>query len=110
MVDLLGILISALPFAVAVVGLVGLGWPASRAGAASLAMAVLGTVVWPELEATAVPGALLGGLGTSAQVLYVLFGGYCSTTCSRPQGLSRLCRGFSGDWSPTVWRLLQGLW
>ncbi len=75
MVDSLGILISALPFAVAAVGLVGLGWPASRAGAASLATAVSGAVVWPGLEATAVPGALLGGLGTSAQVLYVLFGG-----------------------------------
>nr|MBA3617230.1 L-lactate permease [Rubrobacteraceae bacterium] len=75
MVDSMGILISALPFAVAAVGLAGLGWPASRAGAAALATAVLGAVVWPELEATAVPGALLGGLGTSAQVLYVLFGG-----------------------------------
>ena len=40
-----------------------------------MATAVLGAVVWPGLEATAVPGALLGGLGTSAQVLYVLFGG-----------------------------------
>ncbi len=75
MVDSMGILISALPFAVAAVGLAGLGWPASGAGAAALATAVLGAVVWPELEATAVPGALLGGLGTSAQVLYVLFGG-----------------------------------
>ena len=75
MVDFLGILVSALPFAVAAVGLAGLGWPASRAGAAALATAVLGAVVWPGLEATAVPGALLEGLGTSAQVLYVLFGG-----------------------------------
>lgn len=75
MVDFVGILISALPFGVAAVGLAGLGWPASTAGAASLAAAVLGAVVWPGLEATAVPGALIGGLGTSAQVLYVLFGG-----------------------------------
>ena len=75
MVDFLGILISALPFAVAGVGLAGLGWPAPRAGAAALATAVAGAVVWPGLEATAVPGALLGGFGTSAQVLYVLFGG-----------------------------------
>ena len=75
MVDVLGILVSALPFVVAAVGLVGLGWPASWAGAASLAAAVLGALVWPGLQATAVPGALLGGLGTSAQVLYVLFGG-----------------------------------
>ena len=75
MVDLLGILISALPFAVAAVGLVAFGWSAPVAGAASLATAVLGAVVWPGLRAAAVPGALLGGLGTSAQVLYVLFGG-----------------------------------
>jgi lactate permease len=75
MVDILGILISAMPFAVAAAGLVGLGWTASGAGAASLATAVLGAVVWPGLEAAAVPGALLRGLGTSVQVLYVLFGG-----------------------------------
>jgi lactate permease len=75
MVDGVGVLISALPFLVAAVGLVALGWPAPLAGAASLAAAVLGAVVWPGLEAAAVPGALLGGLGTSAEVLYVLFGG-----------------------------------
>src|SRR5918995_1345556 len=75
MIDLFGILISAMPFAVAALGLAGLGWSASTAGGASLAVAVLGAVVWPDLEATAVPGALFAGLGTSAQVLYVLFGG-----------------------------------
>jgi lactate permease len=75
MVDIAGILISAMPFVVAAVGLAGLGWSASVAGGASLAAAVLGAIVWPDLEATAVPGALFGGLGTSAQVLYVLFGG-----------------------------------
>jgi lactate permease len=75
MIDLFGILISALPFVIAAVGLAGLGWSASTAGGASLAVAVTGAVVWPHLEATVVPGALLAGLGTSAQVLYVLFGG-----------------------------------
>jgi lactate permease len=75
MIDLLGIVISAMPFVVAAVGLAGLGWSASTAGGASLAVAVLGAVVWPDLEATVVPGALFAGLGTSAQVLYVLFGG-----------------------------------
>ena len=75
MIDFLGIVISAMPFVVAAVGLAGLGWPASTAGGASLAVAVLGAVVWPDLEATAVPDALFAGLGTSAQVLYVLFGG-----------------------------------
>ena len=75
MVDLVGVLVAALPFAVAAVGLVALGWPAPVAGAASLAAAVVGALVWPPLRALAVPGALVGGLGTSAQVLYVLFGG-----------------------------------
>jgi lactate permease len=75
MVDLVGILISALPFGIAAVGLVALGWSPPLAGAASLVTAVLGSFLWPELRAAAVPGALLGGLGTSAQVLYVLFGG-----------------------------------
>jgi lactate permease len=75
MVDIVGILISAMPFAVAAVGLVVLRWPAPWAGAASLTTAVLGAIVWPGLDATGVPGALLRGLGTSAQVLYVLFGG-----------------------------------
>jgi lactate permease len=75
MVDLVGILVAALPFAVAAVGLVALGWPAPVAGAAALVAAVVGALVWPPLRALAVPGALFGGLGTSAQVLYVLFGG-----------------------------------
>ena len=68
-------MISALPFAIAAVGLVALGWPAPVAGAASLAVAVLGALAWPALRADAIPAALWGGLGTSAQVLYVLFGG-----------------------------------
>jgi lactate permease len=75
MIDLVGILISAMPFLVAAGGLAGLGWSASTAGGASLAVAVLVAVVWPDLKATAVPGALYAGLGTSAQVLYVLLGG-----------------------------------
>jgi len=90
----LGILISAMPFAVAAVGLAGLGWPASTAGGASLAVAVLGAVVWPGLEATAVPGALFGGLGTSAQVLYVLFGGLWRRVMAlQPAFGRRGCRG-----------------
>src|SRR5215212_2583419 len=110
MVDPLGILISAMPFAVAAVGLAGLGWSASTAGGASLAVAVLGAVVWPDLEATAVPGALFGDLGLLPRCSTCCSGGYCSTTCSRPEGLSRQCRGFSGGWSPTLWRSRPGSW
>jgi len=109
MVDSLGILISALPFAVAAVGLVGLGWPASRAGAASLATAVLGAVVWPGLEATAVPGALLGGLGTSAQVLYVLFGGLLLYNLLSAAGAVEAVSRFLGRLEPDRVALAAGV-
>ena len=75
MVELLGVVVAVAPFAVAAVGLVVLRWPAVRAGAATLAAAVLGAVVWPGLDASGVPGGLVGGLGTSGRVLYILFGG-----------------------------------
>ena len=60
MVDIPGIVISALPFGVAAVGLAVLRWPAALAGAVSLATAILGALLWPRLEATGVPEALLG--------------------------------------------------
>jgi lactate permease len=109
MVDSLGILVSALPFAVAAVGLAGLGWPASRAGAAALATAVLGAVVWPGLEATAVPGALLGGLGTSAQVLYVLFGGLLLYNLLSAGGAVEAVSRFLGRLEPDRVALAAGI-
>ncbi len=75
MVDLLGVLAAGAPFAVAAVGLVILRWPAVGAGAATLAAAVFGAVAWPVLDTGGVPGGLIGGVGTSGRVLYVLFGG-----------------------------------
>jgi len=109
MVDSLGILISALPFAVAAVGLVVLGWPASRAGAASLAAAVGGAIVWPGLKATAVPGALLGGLGTSAQVLYVLFGGLLLYNLLSAGGAVEAVSRFLGRLEPDPVALAAGV-
>ena len=109
MVDSLGILISAMPFAVAAVGLAGLGWPASTAGAASLATAVLGAVVWPGLEATAVPGALLGGLGISAQVLYVLFGGLLLYNLLSAGGAVEAVSRFLGRLEPDPVALAAGV-
>jgi lactate permease len=100
MVDLLGILVSALPFAVAAVGLVALGWPAPVAGAASLGTAVLGAFVWPGLRAAAVPGALLNGLGTSAQVLFVLFGGLLLYNLLSAGGAVDAVSGFLGRVEP----------
>ena len=109
MVDFLGILISAMPFAVAAVGLVGLGWNASGAGAASLATAVLGALVWPALEATAVPGALLGGLGTSAQVLFVLFGGLLLYNLLSAGGAVEAVSRFLGRLEPDPVALAAGV-
>src|SRR5215203_901857 len=109
MVDLVGLAISALPFVVAAVGLVVLGWPASRAGAASLAAAVLGALVWPGLEATAVPGALLGGLGTSAQVLYVLFGGLLLYNLLSSGGAVEAVSRFLGRLEPDPVALAAGV-
>jgi lactate permease len=100
MVDLLGILVSALPFAVAAVGLVALGWPAPVAGAASLGTAVLGAFVWPGLRAAAVPGALFNGLGTSAQVLFVLFGGLLLYNLLSAGGAVDAVSGFLGRVEP----------
>jgi len=72
MVDLVAIIISAAPFVVAGVGLLVLGWPASRVGIVTLGVAVAGALA---LGASGFGGALAGGLGTSGRVLFVLFGG-----------------------------------
>ena len=109
MVDIVGILISALPFAVAAVGLVVLRWPAPWAGAASLAAAVFGALVWPELEATGVPEALLGGLGTSAQVLYVLFGGLLLYNLLSASGAVEAVSRFLGRLEPDPVALAAGV-
>jgi len=109
MVDLVGLAISALPFVVAAVTLVGLGWTASRAGAASLATAVLGALVWPGLEAAGVPGALLGGLGTSAQVLYVLFGGLLLYNLLSAGGAVEAVSRFLGRLEPDPVALAAGI-
>jgi lactate permease len=109
MIDLFGILISAMPFAVAAVGLAGLGWSASTAGGASLAVAVLGAVVWPDLEATAVPGALFAGLGTSAQVLYVLFGGLLLYNLLAAGGAVDVVSRFLGGLEPDRVALAAGV-
>ena len=72
MVDILMILVSAAPFVVAGVGLLALGWPATRVGMMALAAAVAGALA---LGGTGLVAPLVGGLGTSGRVLFVLFGG-----------------------------------
>ncbi|MDP9427140.1 MAG: L-lactate permease [Actinomycetota bacterium] len=75
MVDALSYGVAGSPFLVAGVALLVLRWPAVRAGVAALAAAVAGALLWPGLEASGVPGAVVAGAGTSGPVLYVLLGG-----------------------------------
>ena len=109
MVDIAGIVISALPFGIAAVGLAGLRWPAALAGAVSLATAILGALLWPGLEATGVPEALLGGLGTSAQVLYVLFGGLLLYNLLSAGGAVEAVSRFLGRLEPDPVALAAGV-
>ena len=98
-----------MPFAVAAIGMAGLGWSASVAGGASLAVAVLGAVVGPDLDATAVPGALFAGLGTSAQVLYVLFGGLLLYNLLSAGGAVEAVSRFLGGLEPDRVALATGV-
>ena len=55
--------------------LLWLRWSALRAGIATLLTALVGALFWPGLERDGTGSALFDGVGTSWQVLYVLFGG-----------------------------------
>lgn len=59
----------------AAVALAGFRWPAMAAGWAAFGTALAGALLWPGLGVEGLAGALVGGIGTSAEVLYVLFGG-----------------------------------
>ena len=73
--DILGFGAAILPFVVAGVAMLGLGWSAARSGAATLMVAVTAAFFWPGFEAGGVGGAVVDGVSTTAAVLYVLFGG-----------------------------------
>lgn len=75
MVDIVGIVVAVSPFVIAVALLVVLRWPAVWAGVAALVAALAGAWLWPTLESAGLADSLLDGAGTSAKVLYVLFGG-----------------------------------
>ena len=57
------------------VALLWLRWSAVRAGIVTLVVALAGALLWPGLESGGLGNALFEGIGTSWQVLYVLFGG-----------------------------------
>ncbi|WP_119067620.1 L-lactate permease [Rubrobacter indicoceani] len=75
MVELAGVLVAGSPFLVAGVALLGFGWSAFRTGLAALSAAILGAVLWPPLSGSGVLPAVLGSVGTSWDVVFVLFGG-----------------------------------
>src|SRR5918998_5647541 len=75
MVEVLSYLVAGAPFVVAGVALLWMRRPAAWAGAAALAAAVAGALLWPGLRASGLLVAFGEGLETSGSVLYVLFGG-----------------------------------
>ena len=109
MVDIVGTGLAFAPFLVAVVALLVLRLPALWAGFAALVAAVLGSVLWPELEAARLPGALLDGAGTSAQVLYVLFGGLLLYNLLRAGGAVDAVSRYLGRLEPQKEALAAGI-
>ena len=67
--------LAAAPFAVAALTLLALRWPAPRAGAATLIVAILAALASAGGQPVPLAGAMVDGLGTVARVLYVLFAG-----------------------------------
>ena len=100
MVDTLGYVVAGAPFLVAGVALLALRWPAVRAGVAALVAAVAGALLWPGLDASGLPGAVVDGAGTSGRVLYVLLGGLFLYNVLDRGGAVRAVSGFLGRLEP----------
>jgi lactate permease len=104
MVDIARLLVAAAPFVVAGVVLVGLRRSATISGVATLAAAVLttlaGAYLWSGPGAGALYEAFGEGAATSAQVLYVLFGGLLLYNLLRAGGAVDEVSGFLGRVEP----------
>ncbi|HET7478334.1 MAG TPA: L-lactate permease [Rubrobacteraceae bacterium] len=109
MIEIIGISVAVSPFVVAVVALILLRWPAMWAGVAALASAVGGALLWPSLHASGLGSSLLDGLGTSAQVLYVLFGGLLLYNLLRAGGATDEVSRFLGRLEPEREALAAGV-
>ena len=83
-----------------------LGWPASRVGVMTLAAAVVGALA---LGASAFGGALVGGLGTSWRVLFVLFGGLLLYNLLQAGGAVEEVSRFLGRLEPDPVALAAGV-
>ena len=96
----MGYLVAGAPFVVAGVTLVWLQWPATWSGVAVLAAALAGAFLYPSLEVSQLGGAFWAGLGTSGEVLYVLFGGLLLYNLLSVGGAIERMSGFLGRLEP----------
>jgi lactate permease len=109
MVEMLGYAVAGAPFVVAGVALLGLRWPAVWAGVAALAAALAGAVGWPGLSSSGLPVAFAEGLGTSGNVLYVLFGGLLLYNLLSAGGAIAAVSRFLGELEPEKEALAVGV-
>lgn len=100
MIEAAGYLVAASPFLVAGVALLWLGWPAARAGAAALVTALVAAFLWPAFGVGGLAGAVVGGLGTVANVLYVLAGGLFLYNVLSAAGAIERVSSFLGEVEP----------
>lgn len=90
-------LLAALPIVVALVLMVGLRWPATRAmPAAWVVAAVLGALVW-NMDLTMVAASTLQGFGSAITVLLIVFGALLILyTLTESGGMETINHGFHG--------------
>jgi len=98
--DVLGFGVAMLPFVVAGVAMLGFGWSAARSGAATLVVAVLAALFWSPFDVGGLGGAVVGGISTTAAVLYVLFGGLLLYNLLAAGGAVEAVSRFLGELEP----------
>ncbi|MBA3424024.1 MAG: L-lactate permease [Rubrobacter sp.] len=97
---ILGFGVAALPFVVAGICMLGLGWSAARCGVATLVVAVAAAFFWPGFDAGGLGGAGVDGISTTAAVLYVLFGGLLLYNLLAAGGAVEAVSRFLGELEP----------
>ena len=89
--------------------MLGLRWPAVWAGVAALGAALAGASLWPGLDPSGLMVAFVEGLGTSASVLYVLFGGLLLYNVLSAGGAIGAVSRFLGELEPEREALALGV-
>jgi len=100
MVEASGYVVAGAPFVVSGVALVWLRWPATWSGVVALAAALAGAFLYPPLGVSGLGGAFWAGLGTSGEVLYVLFSGLLLYNLLSAGGAIESMSGFLGRLEP----------